>query len=42
MQAGRLFSVIGERDGSVFKQFGALLALILGAAKAIYDYLSVN
>ena len=40
--AGRLFSVIGERDESVFKQFTTLLALILGAVKAIYDYLSVK
>ncbi|MHC4864183.1 MAG: hypothetical protein ACYTEX_08875 [Planctomycetota bacterium] len=40
--AARVFAVIGERDQSVFKQFATLLAVILAAVKAIYDWLSVT
>jgi hypothetical protein len=40
--SSRLFSVIGEREESVFQQFGFLIATILAAIKAIYDYLSVK
>ena len=37
-----LFEVVGEREESVFKQFGVLIATILAAVKAIYDFLSTH
>ena len=38
----RLFSVMGEREESIFKQVGFILTTILGAIKAIYDYLTIS
>jgi len=39
--SGRFFEVVGEREESVFKQFGILITTILVTIKAIYDYLSL-
>jgi len=38
--SARFFSVVGEREDSVFKQFGFLLASLMAVAKAIYYFLS--
>lgn len=37
----RVFSVIGEREESVFKQFAVLLAVVMTAFKVFYDYLTL-
>jgi len=37
----RIFIAVGEKEDSVFKQFGVLLATIMAAVKAIYDYLTI-
>ena len=39
--ASRIFSVIGEKEQLVFKQFGFLIASILATVKAIYDVLTL-
>ena len=38
--AARVFEAVGERDKSVFAQFGTLLASILAAVKAVVAYLA--
>jgi hypothetical protein len=36
--SSRIFSAIGERDESVFKQFATVIAALMGLIKAIYEY----
>ncbi|WP_210396124.1 hypothetical protein [Motiliproteus sediminis] len=38
----RFFSVISSREESVFKQLGTLITLIMAAAKAVFDYLTIQ
>lgn len=38
--AARIFGIVGEREESVFRQFGFLLASAIWALKAISDYLT--
>jgi hypothetical protein len=40
--SSRFFSAIGEKEESVFKQFGILFTVVMAAIKSIYDYISVH
>lgn len=39
--ASRIFGAVGEKEESVFKQFGFLIAAIMAAIKAIYEVLTL-
>ncbi len=39
--ASRIFGAVGEKEESVFKQFGFLIAAIMAAVKAIYEVLTL-
>jgi hypothetical protein len=38
----RFFSIIGEKEKSVFKQFGILISIWMAAIKSIYDYITIH
>lgn len=37
--SARIFGAVGEKEESAFRQLGTLIAALMAAAKAIYDYL---